>query len=157
MKKIFFWPLVVAVAGLLFCTACKKEKTEEDSKKGEVINNEDTQPEPEPNIATILLGSWQEKDTNSHWDGVWDTLTFSNDGIIFDKTGVFNKYKYRLLDDTTILFMCNECRCSPYTFPITACYFSLEKDSNNYEITFYNYITQVTTCEEKNITYTKIQ
>ncbi|MBO4738389.1 MAG: hypothetical protein J5606_02380 [Bacteroidales bacterium] len=41
MKKIFFWPLVVAVAGLLFCTACKKEKTEEDSKKGEVINNED--------------------------------------------------------------------------------------------------------------------
>ncbi len=152
MKKLVFVPLIVAVAGLLLCTACTKKELEEDSKKGEVINKED----PEPNIATILLGSWQEKDTNVHWDGVWDTLTFSNDGIVFDKTGVFNKYKYRLLDDTTLLFMCNECRCSPYTYPITAIYFTIEKDSTNYEIKFYNYITSVSTHEIKKITYTKL-
>ncbi|MBO4738390.1 MAG: hypothetical protein J5606_02385 [Bacteroidales bacterium] len=39
MKKLFFLPLVVAVAGLLFCTACKKKEIKEEQT---IIEQEDT-------------------------------------------------------------------------------------------------------------------
>ena len=161
MKKIFYLPIVAIVAGLLFCTACKKEKTEEDSKKREVINKEDPQPypDPEPNIATILLGSWQEDKQTSFMytdDDVIDTITFTSDGIVFETDGIFDHYEYQLLNDTTITFSSYRDYDDNPRFSIP---FNIRVycDSNKYKITFYNFIHRRITQDVKNITYTKIQ
>lgn len=107
---------------------------------------------PNAELKEILIGSWQEVyDTSFVRRKGIDTITFGRDGKVQDKTGIFSDSEYEIINDSTICFN------RPEGDTLYRCFkFEIFKNGEDYEITFYNFLTLSLTEVIRNVTYKKL-